>query len=836
MQQKTSSNLWITLATTVVLFGFSTQAADFDSDSVEDSVDNCPWFFNPGQEDSDPNSLGVHDNVGDACDNCTAVYNPTQNDATLDGFGDQCDPDYDKNGVVNVVDLGLLNAAISSGTHLPEFDLNGDGLVNSSDLSEFGPYMFQSPGPSLMNIALVTDSDGDGVSDENDNCINTANANQLDEDGDGYGNVCDNGSGTPGPGAIDFQSAWQFSEVSNSIFFESVSGNLISISPPQRTGCLNDSLMSGGIATGDLNDDGYLDLFVTGGNDGASDKLFFNNGDATFVEADSSVNTPFGEDNRTMSGLLVDIDGDSDLDVVTGFSSVDSGSGDCNPDGLVDLATATLYEHLPDGTFVARPDWFSVSSEMVYMFGSSAGDLDLDGDLDLITTQWSDPGDFTDYIWMNELDAATPTFTDVSSSSGFSSSVIARLIEFDNEQGGATSATSFSSFTANVTDVNEDGWPDILIAADYGTSQVIINQTVTGGSIDLDAKAWQIDGSDPFDVSAPSVCAPDMNGGAVFADQNGRCWLSDDNGMGASIGDYDNDGHMDWFVTSIALGRSVLGGGPWPADGMRLYKGKGSAGNENDGYFYDMTEAAGIEAADSDNLKGTAIGNWGWGACFADFDNNGYLDIFQVNGVFFLPPGDNLQPARLFMSGSQPGLTTFNEMSTLRSIVSTTDGTGISCADYDNDGDVDVLISNSGGPVEVFQNDMIAPGAATPDDRHHLTIRLKDNSAKNTQAAGARISVTTLTRSAAPGPVNELTQTRELRVGNNYSSHDPVEAHFGFGSRNVIPKTTITWPRRANAAGGLLPADVTTIQFLPVDECVLIERVGFSSDVVVNTC
>ena len=100
------------------------------------------------------------------------------------------------------------------------------------------------------------------------------------------------------------------------------------------------------------------------------------------------------------------------------------------------------------------------------------------------------------------------------------------------------------------------------------------------------------------------------NGDGTFTSGTDTDVIVDQAGMGTAIGDYDNDGDMDWFVTSIYT--LDVGGDHF---GNRLYR------NDGNGAFTDVTEVTGVDD-----------GGWGWGSCFADLDNDGNLDIFHVNG------------------------------------------------------------------------------------------------------------------------------------------------------------------------------------------------------------
>jgi hypothetical protein len=216
--------------------------------------------------------------------------------------------------------------------------------------------------------------------------------------------------------------------------------------------------------------------------------------------------------------------------------------------------------------------------------------------------------------------------------------------------------------------------------------------------------------------------------------------------MGACLADYDNDGDLDWFVTSIWDPPSFR-------TGNRLYR---NAGN---GTFSDVTDAAGVRA-----------GYWGWATSFADFNNDGHLDIYQENGM--RAPFD-VDPARFWVSN---GNATFTERSGEVGINHTGQGRGVVCFDYDRDGDLDIFVANNSQAPKLFRND---GGNA----QNSVTVKLR-GAAPNTEAIGARVFAT----------IGGMTQMRELRAGSNYVSQDPVEAFFGCGTATSVDDLRIEWP------------------------------------------
>jgi hypothetical protein len=168
-------------------------------------------------------------------------------------------------------------------------------------------------------------------------------------------------------------------------------------------------------------------------------------------------------------------------------------------------------------------------------------------------------------------------------------------------------------------------------------------------------------------------------------------------------------------------------------------------------------------------------GYWGWGSCFADFDNDGNLDLYHVNGMPFIATAAEFfgDPARMFVSN---GDGTFSERSVELGVADTGQGRGIVCADFDRDGDLDIYVTNNGGATKLYRND---GGNA----KHWLDVSLR-GPAPNSSAVGARIYAR----------IGSVTQMRELQAGNNFLSSNPIEAHFGLGAAAAVDELRVVWP------------------------------------------
>ena len=415
-------------------------------------------------------------------------------------------------------------------------------------------------------------------------------------------------------------------------------------------------------------------------------------------------------------GTFVDVASQVGLDL---FGKASGPSfADIDGDGLLDLFVGNVDDGEPKLFLNTGDDGFldiTLESGLELPgnnISAAWGDFDQDNDMDLLLAHWSlEVSESNRYLWRNNGDL---TFTNVSDETN---------LYWDSE--------GDLSFAPGFADINNDGLQDILFVADGGTSKVFLNQA-NGKFTDITTEQ-----------------------------------ISDKSGMGSAIGDYDNDGDLDWFVSSISRGSQDT----QRIFGNRLYQ------NQGNGEFIDVTNAAGVRE-----------GYWGWGSCFNDFNNDGNLDIFHVNGFYGQSNFLLVDPSRLFMSN---GNGSFTERSVELGIDDTGMGRGIVCFDYDRDGDQDIFVANHDQPARLYCN--------YGNQNTFVNIRLEGQS-PNVQALGARIYVTT----------GEVEQMRELNANSNYVSQNPVEAHFGLGAANNIDKIRVVWP------GGIesIIEDVAVDQFL----------------------
>jgi hypothetical protein len=351
-----------------------------------------------------------------------------------------------------------------------------------------------------------------------------------------------------------------------------------------------------------------------------------------------------------------------------------------------------------------------------YGFSIAIGDYDLDGWLDLHTTEWRpDARNPTARLLRNRGRAAPGSFEDVTGAAG-----VALRDVVPGQQG------TFA-LTSRFTDLDGDGWPDLLVTGDLGTSRLFWN-----------------DGDGTF------------SDGTVAAGVG-----TEENGVGLAVGDYDGDGALDAFVTSIYDPSDAS------ATGNRLYR---NLGNRS---FADETDTAGVRD-----------GYWGTGAAFYELDNDGDLDLVMTNGahVPHLDPTEAAayarfvdDPLRVWRNDGA----SMSEVSAALEMDDTGPGRGLLTFDYDNDGDLDLFVVNNAGTPRLYRNDF-------GGSNRWLRVETVGTDS-NRDGIGAIVAVW-LDVAAAP-------QIREISAGSHFLGQSEFTAHFGLGAHSgPVPRVQVYWP------------------------------------------
>lgn len=482
-----------------------------------------------------------------------------------------------------------------------------------------------------------------------------------------------------------------------------------------------------GVCLLDYNNDGWLDIYLVNGStyDALSGKttpphaaLFRNNHDGTFTNV---ANIAGVTNDRWGFGCAV---------------------GDYNNDGWPDLYITNfgknrLYRNNHDGTFTDVAEKAGVQLGN-WSTGATWGDYDGDGRLDLFVPGYIHydldhppvPGSKAvgysfcnfrgapvmcgprglegepDHLFHNNGDG---TFTDVS------------------VKAGVSDPNRYYGFSAVFVDLNNDGKVDLAVADDSTPNYLYINK-----------------GNGTFE--------DDSYASGFALNQDGR----EIAGMGLAVGDYDNDGWDDLFVTDFS------------DDYYVLYH------NDGDANFSDVSYRAGV-AQDT-------IPFLGWGDAFLDYDNDGWKDIFTVNGHVY--PGVDqhdwgttfAQRPLLFHNNAGKKFTLVPAVEN-SGLAITTPGRGAAFGDLFNDGKIDVVINPLNGHAILLRN-------VNPDHNHWVELKLVGGPTGPRDAVGATVYLT----------ANGIRQRGDVVSGGSYMSSNDQRVHFGLGQSTTVDKVEIHWP------------------------------------------
>jgi enediyne biosynthesis protein E4 len=482
-----------------------------------------------------------------------------------------------------------------------------------------------------------------------------------------------------------------------------------------------------GVCVADFDGDGWQDIYFVNGRDlynrgiSVRNALYHNNGDGTFTDVTDKTGVPG-----------------------TGYG-LGCVWGDYDNDGFPDLfvtqyGSDILYHNNGNGTFTDVTDKAGVAGLESGSFHSGATFLDYDRDdnLDLYVGSYValDP-DGPRYCNIGNVRSSCPP----SAYNGSSDALY-----HNNGDGTFTNVTRSlnvlqphgKNLSVGAADYDNDSWPDLFVANDG-----------------LAAYLYHNDHGKSFrEIAAPSGMAFSASGSLMAA-------------MCISLGDYDNDGWLDLYISDFQGSSDHI----WHNDGK--------------GNFDEVSDEAGITGPTHNVLS--------FGGGFIDYDNDGWVDLFIANGHVY-PEIEQASPGTRYKQVNSvfhnDGRGKFVETSKETGVADQTPhaARGVAFADFDNDGFVDVLVADNGGPPLLLHNG--------GDENHFINFKLVGTTS-NRDAMGARVHVVS----------GGISQIREIAGGGSYLSQSDLRANFGTGRATVAQTVEIKWPSGQTQTFHDVPAD-----------------------------
>ena len=485
--------------------------------------------------------------------------------------------------------------------------------------------------------------------------------------------------------------------------------------------------MGSGAAWGDYDNDGWVDLVVAN-----------EVGPLTMSDAERRQSPARARLYHNDHGKFVDVTDKTGIDFRGWGNAV--AWGDYDNDGNIDLVITAygrnvLYRNNGDGTFTDRSLVSRIGIAEGFWTGAAWGDYDRDGFLDLY---------ITGYVKYARPEANAGAQYDVENPASINPASFPpeRNLLFHNNGNGTFTEVAAAAGVADTAgrglsaawaDFDGDGWIDLYVANDQSDNAFFRNL-----------------------------------GNGKFADLSNSARVGDyRSAMGIAVGDWDNDGAQDIFLTHWIAQENALYTNQLSETKKRLSGG-------------DVSKLTFMDEADRTGLGQISLDFVGWATSFIDYDNDGKVDLFVVNGSTLQDKNDStrLVPMRNLLFWNQGRRDGFFEVSRVAGPTLSKEfvGRGAAFADYDNDGDEDVFIVNHGGPGILLRND-------GGNRNRWLQVEVRGTKS-NRQGIGATVRVV----------VGDTTQTRQIGSQGSYLSQNSLIETFGLGSFARADTVEVRWP------------------------------------------
>ena len=419
--------------------------------------------------------------------------------------------------------------------------------------------------------------------------------------------------------------------------------------------------------------------------------------------------------------------------------SMGCAAADYDNDGDVDLYVTnfgrnTLYRNQGDGSFSDVTERAGVGDDR-YGVGCAFGDYDRDGYVDLAVVNYID-------FWLEYESTVPCVWKRVDIMCGPRGMLPDTDVLYRNNGDGSfedvTEAAGMTgkewSYGVVFSDFDIDGWPDLFIANDSGPNFLYVNR-----------------GDGTFTEEG-------LAAGVAYSGDG-----ADQGCMGVAADDFDNDGRIDLFVTNFEGEYNIL------------YR------NEGDGFFADASFAAQVNTRGNDEVA--------WGTALFDYDNDGDRDLFVANGHTYPQadlPHTNTSYAMPNFLFENLGDGRFRDVSKhAGSGLAIVDvSRGASFGDYDDDGDIDILVTNLNGKPNLLRNDRNVSSVGSAGAGGNYLMVKTVGTRSNRDGIGTRIEIT----------AGGKQQVAEVRSGSSYLSHDDMRVHFGLAQEHTVDAMTLRWP------------------------------------------